>query len=234
MLYLKSIFCVPIMKKKCYRFLIMSSANLLGYLNVLDNSIIVISNQILKIENEFNELKECKTFQNEDKKHDEEDKKFNTELTKLAQKSEFFNTRIDGFSNDISEIKKELKENSNFIPKVEQLINKCIKERLEINNNFMSRQIKALQDQIDSIQKSIDISQNIEETVNPENPVYPTANPANPAANLVTSSIQIVTPIITPTTDFQVVENPIDNESSKKKRGYNRKLDEKVKQLNIE
>lgn len=198
----------------------MSSANLLGYLNVLDNNIIVMSNQILKIENEFNELKECKTFQKEEKKNDGEENKFNSELTKLTQKSEFLNTRIDGFSNDISEIKKELKDNSNFIPKVEQLINKCIKERLEINNNFMSRQIKALQDQIDTIQKSIDISQNIEENVN-------TVTPINPV-NQVTPSIP------TPTTDSQNVENPIDNESNKKKRGYNRKLDEKVKQLNIE
>ena len=153
----------------------------------------------------------------------------------MTQKNEFLNTKIDVLSNNISEIKKELKENSNFIPKVEQLINKCIKDRIEINNNFMNRQIKALQDQIDSIQKSIDtVAQNVIDNV-AQNVIDTSSHNVgnvvgNVAGNVVDdSSISSISSI-----SSAVNDNDNESNSSKKKRGYTRKYDEKVKQLNIE
>jgi hypothetical protein len=214
----------------------MSSANLLGYLNVLDNNIMTISKQIFKIENDFSEYKGLNNEEGSKEKKESNENKERKEIEDLnillKQKTETLTKRIDPLINDISEIKKELKENSNFIPKVEQLINKCIKDRLEINNNFMNRQIKSLQDQIDIIQKSIDsveknvnsFSVNSIDSIDSNVPIVQVNQAENASAENASA-------------ENASAENAnIDNESnsSKKKRGYNKRIDEKVKQLNIE
>jgi hypothetical protein len=189
----------------------MSSANLLSYLNVLNNNVFTMSAQIKKIE---------ATLEN---KSDP----ITTVATSTIVSNSFDNSanekKFDTINQNISEIKKNIDDSGNIIAKVDQLINKSIKDRLEVNNTFINRQIKALQDQIDFMQKSID---NKDAYIKSRQPT-------------VEISIDSEEKIAVPEENVNIspVENVTNLTSDKKKRHYTKKSEsstEKNKHLNIE
>lgn len=187
----------------------MSSANLLSYLNVLNNNVFTMSAQIKKIE---------ATLENK------VDPTTTTVATSTIVSNSFDNSanekKFDTIHQNISEIKKNIDDSGNIIAKVDHLINKSIKDRIEVNNTFINRQIKALQDQIDFMQKSID---NNKDTY---------IKSLQPTVEISIDSEERIT-----ATEENVNVLSVENVSDKKKRHYNKKSDsstEKNKHLNIE
>lgn len=131
----------------CILIIIMSSANIFGYLNILHNTIMKLENRISALE--VNKLLPDRSI---DKSADKIDALFESKKKEFEDIITKIDTKIDTKlinKLDSFEAKMTTSIENSLKPKIENIVNK----RIDITNENIFRQIKNIHDQINNILK---------------------------------------------------------------------------------
>lgn len=118
----------------------MSASVFLSQLQSISTTITYMNDRINAIENKINSLNVQTNVHQDNSKQDEQ--------VRIVEK---INSDVKDLRQQIIQVSNKPNNDQNIMAKVEQFVNKCTKDRIELNNENISRKISSIQSQLDSL-----------------------------------------------------------------------------------
>ena len=118
----------------------MSTSVFLSQLQSISTTITYMNDRINAIENKINSLNVQTNVPQDNSKQDEH-----------VRNIEKINSDVKDLRQQIIQVSNKPNNDQNIMAKVEQFVNKCTKDRIELNNENISRKISSIQSQLDSL-----------------------------------------------------------------------------------